>query len=55
MPKSLIDGFTLLLKDKEADPALVAAAISMPAASELMNVIDAVDPVTLHEVRCAFG
>lgn len=51
MPKSLIQGFKLLLTDKATDPALVAAAISLPAASELMNAISEVDPVTLHEVR----
>lgn len=53
VPDSLVDAFRLLLADSSADPALVAAAVSLPAASEMLDVIPEADPVTLHEVRCA--
>ena len=51
VPKALVDAFTLLLQDTEIDPALAAAAISLPAASEVVDMIHEADPVLLHAVR----
>jgi len=51
VPKALVDAFATLLQDKDGDPALTAAAISMPAASEVVDIIHEADPVTLHHVR----
>ena len=53
VPKALVDAFTLLLQDTEIDPALAAAAISLPAASEVVDMIHEADPVLLHAVRWA--
>jgi len=53
VPKALVDAFASLLRDEEVDPALTAAAISMPAASEIVDIIHEADPVTLHLVRSA--
>ena len=52
VPEALLKAFTLLLQDQTLDPALIAAAISPPAASELIDAIPEADPVVLHQVRC---
>ena len=51
MPKALVEAFLLLLDDDSLDPALTAAAISLPAASELVDAIPEANPVLLHQVR----
>ena len=53
VPQAMVDAFTLLLQDTELDPALAAAAISLPAASEVVDMIPEADPVLLHAVRLA--
>ncbi len=51
VPEALIEAFTVLLQNQALDPALIAAAISPPAASELIDAIPEADPVLLHQVR----
>lgn len=51
VPEALVKAFSLLLQNQTLDPALIAAAISPPAASELIDAIPEADPVTLHQVR----
>ena len=51
VPQSLVDAFASLLKDESADPALIAAAISAPAASELVNNTPSANPVLMHKAR----
>ena len=51
VPDALVKAFTLLLQNQTLDPALIAAAISPPAASELIDAIPEADPVILHQVR----
>lgn len=51
VPDALVKAFTSLLEDQTVDPALTAAAISLPAAAELIDIIPEANPVVLHHVR----
>ena len=49
--ESLISAMRAVLSEKDADGAFVAAAISLPAVDELIDVIQNADPLLLHAVR----
>lgn len=51
VPNSLLKAFTSVLEDESSDPALIAAAISAPATSELVNNTPNANPVILHKAR----
>ncbi len=53
MPDSLVKAIGAVLSSAELDGAFVAAAISLPAAAELIGNIPAIDPLLLHHVRYA--
>lgn len=52
MPGSLVSAVGAVLSNKDLDGYFAAAAISLPAAAELIGTIPNVDPVLLHNVRC---
>jgi len=47
---SLISAMRAVLKEEGADGAFVAAAISLPTVSELIDTVDGADPLLLHAV-----
>jgi len=49
---SLISAMRAVLKEEGADGAFVAAAISLPTVSELIDTVDGADPLLLHAVGC---
>ena len=49
---SLICAMRAVLKEEGADGAFVAAAISLPSVSELIDTVDGADPLLLHAVSC---
>ncbi len=51
VPSVLIKGFATLLDDHESDPALIAAALSLPSENWLSQQLEVVDPVGLFQVR----
>ncbi|KAK9918305.1 hypothetical protein WJX75_003036 [Coccomyxa subellipsoidea] len=51
VPDKIVAAIGAVLSDKELDGAFVAAAISLPAAAELIGSIPNIDPVLLHNVR----
>ncbi|KAK9846623.1 hypothetical protein WJX81_007796 [Elliptochloris bilobata] len=51
VPEALVGALRAVLDDPSLDGAFVAAAISLPSASELIDDIPGVDPVVLHDVR----
>lgn len=53
VPEALVGALRAVLTDADVDGALVAATISLPSASELIDDIPGVDPVVLHDVRRA--
>jgi hypothetical protein len=53
VPDKIVAAIGAVLSDKELDGAFVAAAISLPAAAELIGSIPNIDPVLLHNVRCS--
>ena len=55
VPEALVGALRAMLDDASLDGAFVAAAISLPSASELIDDIPGVDPIVLHDVRCALG
>ncbi len=52
MPEKVVAAIGAVLSDAGLDGAFVAAAISLPAAAELIGTIPNIDPVLLHNVRC---
>ena len=52
VPETLMDAVGALLTSKELDGMFIAAAISLPAATELIGSIPNIDPLLLHNVRC---
>jgi aminopeptidase N len=46
-----IDAFREVLLDREADPALVAEALSLPSEAYLAELLEPVDPAAIHAVR----
>ncbi len=46
-----IDAFREVLLDREADPALVAEALSLPSEAYLAELLEPVDPGAIHAVR----
>ena len=56
VPDSLVKAVGAVLTSTELDGAFVSAAVSLPAAAELIGDIPNIDPLLLHKVRCAsFG
>ena len=55
VPEALVGALRAVLDDASLDGAFVAAAISLPSASELIDDIPGVDPIVLHDVRRAPG
>ena len=53
VPEIIVKALESLLTSKELDGMFIAAAISLPAASELVGTIPNIDPLLLHTVRCA--
>jgi hypothetical protein len=53
VPQALADAMRAVLADADLDGAFVAAAITLPSDSELIDGIPGVDPLVLHGVRCA--
>lgn len=53
VPEALVGALRAVLDDAGLDGAFVAAAISLPSASELIDDIPGVDPIVLHDVRRA--
>ena len=53
VPDSLVKAIGAVLSSKELDGAFIAAAVSLPAAAELIGNIPNIDPLLLHNVRCA--
>ena len=53
VPEALAGALRAVLDDASLDGAFVAAAISLPSASELIDDIPGVDPIVLHDVRRA--
>lgn len=53
VPEALVGALRAVLDDASLDGAFVAAAISLPSASELIDDIPGVDPIVLHDVRRA--
>ena len=53
VPEALVGALRAVLDDASLDGAFVAAAISLPSASELIDDILGVDPIVLHDVRRA--
>lgn len=53
VPSSLVEGIRAVLKDESLDGTFRAAAISLPAQSELIGLIPEADPVLVHSIRCA--
>jgi hypothetical protein len=51
VPDALVAAIGAVLSSEELDGAFAAAAISLPAASELIGTISNVNPVRLHDVR----
>ena len=51
VPEALVGALRAVLDDAGLDGAFVAAAISLPSASELIDDIPGVDPIVLHDVR----
>lgn len=51
VPEALVGALRAVLTDADVDGALVAATISLPSSSELIDDIPGVDPIVLHEVR----
>ncbi len=51
VPDALVTAFTLLLQNQALDPAFIAAAISPPAAPELIDANPEADPVTIHHIQ----
>ena len=51
---SLINAMRAVLKEEGADGAFVAAAISLPTVSELIDAVEGADPLLLHAVRCRY-
>lgn len=54
VPDTLVEAIGAVLSSTELDGYFVAAAISLPAAAELIGSIPNIDPVLLHNVRCLF-
>ena len=48
---SLVSAMRVVLKEDGADGAFVAAAISLPTVSELIDAVEGADPLLLHAVR----
>lgn len=51
VPDKVVGAIGAVLSDKDLDGAFAAAAISLPAAAELIGTIPNIDPVLLHNVR----
>ena len=51
VPAAVVAAVRAVLTDTSVDGAFTAAAISLPAAAELVDAIDGADPVVLHGVR----
>ncbi|EIE24754.1 aminopeptidase N, partial [Coccomyxa subellipsoidea C-169] len=51
VPEKVVAAIGAVLSDAGLDGAFVAAAISLPAAAELIGTIPNIDPVLLHNVR----
>lgn len=51
VPDAVIAAVRAVLTDASVDGAFTAAAISLPAPAELVDAIEAADPVVLHGVR----
>ncbi|BDA49167.1 Aminopeptidase N [Coccomyxa sp. Obi] len=51
VPDKVVAAIGAVLSDKDLDGAFAAAAISLPAAAELIGTIPNIDPVLLHSVR----
>ena len=51
VPASLVEGIRAVLKDESLDGTFRAAAISLPAQSELIGLIPEADPVLVHSIR----
>ena len=49
---ALVEGLRAVLKDESLDGTFRAAAISLPANSELIALIPEADPVLIHTIRC---
>ena len=53
VPETVSEAMGALLTSKELDGMFIAAGISLPAATELIGSIPHIDPLLLHNVRCA--
>ena len=51
VPPAVVNAVRAVLTDTTVDGAFTAAAISLPAAAELVDAIEGADPVILHGVR----
>ena len=51
VPDALVSAIGAVLSNKDLDGAFAAAAISLPAAAELIGTIPNIDPVLLHDIR----
>ena len=49
----LVEGFRSILQDSSLDGAFAAAAITLPASSEVIDLLPGADPVRLFNVRWA--
>ncbi len=51
VPSVLLEGIATLLADKTSDPALIAAALTLPSENWLGQQLEVIDPVRLFQVR----
>ncbi|WP_227106997.1 aminopeptidase N [Chromobacterium rhizoryzae] len=51
LPETFVSAFRAVLKDHVADPAFKALMLALPSEAEILEMVEAADPASIHQVR----